>query len=1570
MRRLLIFVVLLLLPLAAFSALDLPWVEEALARRAALWAEAKGASIRVAGVDLDPWRFRVRVNGLEARGPEGAWSVCLPRGEVRLHVWKTLFGRLRLSAVLRSPRVSVTVPSAAPPSGGGRGLPQLPLFETLRITDGRLAVKSRDGSFHLRMAGIRSDWERGAGVVEVRSGSLVWRGEEERLDHLVLHGRARWASLDVDRFELRTSRLGAEVSGTLGAWSGLRLDVRLTVDVPELPASWAEAWRLGRFLPIGGRIGAEARIEGPASAPRATGTFTARNVRFGPVRSGEADGRFQADRSGIRVADVVARSNVGGVEGLNGSFRRRSGTWFLEARGRARGFSLRPFMALFVKRWFPVGLRAEGAFSVAGPVHPRLALRAEIDARAGELDVSPGSPGRTVFALEGGRVRGRCTVGREELLLEDMRVEGPGVTVRIPEGAIRYREGLWFDTEVAFERLDAARRWIPPGLRAAGTARGRFGGPYRELAFDYRVDARVSWNGQALGRLTAKARWNTGSMAVEEALLEGPLGRMRASGDLSWKQQPWALRVEGAGLDLGKVLGLAGGTLPGTWGVQGQVELAGAVEGVWPDPVFRGEVRVRELAVRGFRAQGVRVRGEASLERWRADRFECRAYGGRVRGRAEGAGPRGRIEARVEGLDLGSLVRAASGPPFGGRFDGNVRLVLGTDGPEAGARGRIRDAEFRGFVLGTVEGAAGWAGGRASWDARLWDGRLRVSGEAETAPGGEWKARIEASGLETGQLPVALPRGLFLGRLSGSGTLRGEIGQPAEKWEAAWEGRFSGIRVQGVALGEAAVSADWRGRGLEFAVDAAAGALKIQGLFSLEEGRPAEVRVLIDGFDLARFPGWKGRLEAGEIRALVSTRDLVEAAGAPDVLEAVASVRGRVRWQGVEGPGGVALPAGVLSVEGEDGRVRAEVDGEGLRGVLELAGPAQAAWSASLDLNGVPVALLLPEHLPGGPYRGRVRAAVRARGRGLAADTASVRADLTGMRAGVYRLGDWEISGSLSDGLVNIRARSGRGITARGSGRPAGPWEGVISLDDVPLDGWVESPRWPQDLTGTVRGTVRILGGPGEGLRAEAVLPSVRAELPPLRLKNREPVRLAWDGERFRVDRMELSGEGFRVSVRGTAGPASGWDLEGRAEGDLSVLPRWVGVLRTAAGRARARARVAGPWDTPRVEATAQVLPGAEVEIRGVAVPFTDVDASVRLEPVEGLLLEWFDAQFGPGRVHVEGRVALDGFRPGQLQLWAELRDVAYEAPLGVTYGGDADLMVAGPLRSVRISGEVRLERFLYSLRVSWQDMVANLLRRKPKAVEQAGREREGPRLDLVVRGDRDIRVRNNLADLELAVRLRVQGPVTDPVLWGDVEVLRGEVRLRGVRYDVARSSVEFAGEVRRLPLLDIHARAEVSGYRVNVDVTGPLESYEVLLSSSPPLPRTDIVALLTLGTTSEDLGGEGIAAAAAADLLTGQVQEVLETGMGGVFRLDEFQIDPAYSPSAQTTVPRITVGKAITRNLYARYAATVGGETLQDMELRYSLTPNVSVLGTWTDRGSESRGSVGGEVRFRFTFR
>ena len=91
---------------------------------------------------------------------------------------------------------------------------------------------------------------------------------------------------------------------------------------------------------------------------------------------------------------------------------------------------------------------------------------------------------------------------------------------------------------------------------------------------------------------------------------------------------------------------------------------------------------------------------------------------------------------------------------------------------------------------------------------------------------------------------------------------------------------------------------------------------------------------------------------------------------------------------------------------------------------------------------------------------------------------------------------------------------------------------------------------------------------------------------------------------------------------------------------------------------------------------------------------------------------------------------------------------------------------------------------------------------------------------------------------------------------------------------------------------------------------------------------------------------------------------------MSDLLGFDQFQVDPAFSTSNQTTVPRVTVGKAITRALFARYSTAIGGEVEQDLEVQYTLSPAIQLLGTWADKGAQSKGSVGGKVRFRFTFR
>ncbi len=1575
MKRILavLLVLLLLLPVAAAWVLDRPAAEQAVSRWVVRWAAGSGVSVSLGGLDLNPWRLGVSVQDLEVRGRNGLWSVAVRRAEVRLHLWRSLLGRPLLSAALVSPDVRVTLGAAG--GGGRKGEAQgllLPAFESLSVEDGRIEVSHPRWKGAVRLAGLQVDWVRGKGSLEVGSGEVRWLGEAEPLVGLRLQGRRRWGGIELEDGELRLARADLRLRGSAGAWSGLDLRVGLRAVLDDLPAAWVSALRLARYAPLGGRVSFAGTVKGPLGRPRISGRFEVTAARFGPVRSGSAEGRIELDRAGVRFQGLRARAAMGALTEAQGEV-----TWGpevrLRARGAAEGFLLRPFMAFFVDEWFPVGLRAGGSFQAEGRLWPDLELRCRVEGRARGLDVTVDGGRRRVYDLEEGRVTGRCTVGLKEIRLSGIRVDTPSARVVVPKGRIRYREGLWFDTEVTFESLAAARRWVPEPWDASGRATGRFGGPYRDLRFSYRVRADIRHGAQDLGSVEGMAEWDTDELVVRTGRWEGALGEAEARGLIRWADPDGLdLRVTAGSLDLAGLAalleGAVGARLPP--GMAGAGTLEGDLRGPLAAPAFEGSLAVRDLEVSGWRADRLSLRGRASLGAWDVTRFSGWAYGGRFQGRASGTPDEITLRADVVGLDVGRVARAAGAPlEPAGRFSGEVTVRGPVTGPRVGVDGAVEGLRVAGVSVGRLTGRLGWRPGRVTWSAGAWGERLRAEGRSGTGRGSPFRVEVEARDLPLAVLPVALPRGVGARALTGKGRVEGRIGEPLEALRARWSGTVSGVTLGGAALGEVTAALDWRGRGLGFSLGAFGGHARARGLLSLEPGWPVEVTLRAEDLALAVLPGlgpgFPGRIDA-EVHAVFSARDLRGGRGAA----ALAEVSGSGTWEGVRLGSGPGVPDGSFRVRTLDEGLDILVTADGIQGSGRLLSLESLGWEGRIRLHGLDVAPYLPPGVAFGPWAGRVDGEVRGRGRGRLLAGVSGSLKVRGLSRPGLRPSDWEVDVEGNEGALGFRGVSGRGVSVEGrwSGR-----EGLrvsASLKGAAPEEWVDHPRWPEDLKGRLTGRVRVRVPPRGAAEAQAVLTEVVVQIPPFRLVNRGPVDLRWEEGALLVDALWLEGDGITVTASGALGPGAGWDLKVTAAGDLGLLPRWVPGLRSAAGRARARISVSGAWDAPVFRGPITVVPGASAEIRGVAIGLSDVDASAYLDPEEGLVLEWFDAQLGQGRIHVEGRVALDGYRPGRLLLWTEVRDVAYEAPPGVSYEVDADLTVGGEARAPRISGELRLKRFLYTRRTAIKTLLLELLERKARGVE-TGAPRQGVYVDLVIRGDRDIRVQNNLADLSLAVDLRARGYLPRPVLWGSVEAREGIVTVRGVDYDVSRSALEFVGEARRLPLLDLHARTTVAGYAVSVDVVGPVEDYQVLLSSNPPLSRTDILALLALGTTTDELvGGQRVAATAAASLITGQVQDVLESGVGDLLGLDQFYIDPAYSPTAQSTVPRVTIGKAITRQIRARYSATIGGEVEQDLELRYTLTPHVSLLGTWSDQGTETRGSLGGEVRFRFTFR
>ncbi len=1566
---------------ALFGALKLPAVDRYLAGKVAGWAGAAGWEVSIDALDFDPWGPRIAVSGVRVAAPAG-WTFQADDLSVRLVALRSLTGTPHLRVRLDRPRLGgvVRVPSAG--AGGRRPRGPVPrlVLDACQIRDGSVDLDVPALDLSVRLPRISSEWEKRSGTWLVDGGLVRWRGVDEVVERIRFEGEQRFGAIRVTRAEVRSRSARVSVTGTVGPWGALDLEVAGSVALTPVPSPWLGAFHLARFAPVAGRVRVAGRVGGRVDAPEVRGTVTGTGIRFGPLGPSGARFGFELDREGVRFQDLSVSGPALAGEGVSGRLGWADGV-SLQVKGRCTRYDLRRFMGLFVPGWFPVGITVTGSFEAEGPLYPELALRCRVAAEGRDLDVTLAPGADPVYALDRGTLETRCTVGRNGLVLEDGVLRSGGTTVRIPLGRVVYREGLWFETEVATDGLGPARQYVPDWISARGTATGRFGGPYRSLEFRYAVDLEdVAVWGVDLGRVTARADYDLRTLRVFDGLLDGPVGRARVSGTAGLHPGGrWDLAVSAVVPDLGRVVPLArafGVGLPEP--VAGSGTADGRLVGPLTDPAFDGGAELERVALAGRPVGGLQGRGRVGRSGWVARSVRAEMWDGLVRGRGRGDWAGFRASARVDGLDLGRMIRELAGETrLAGVFGGEVVSSGSYREPAAEARGRVTGVGWDGRRFGDADVSARLDGPRVTARATAFGNAVSAAATVDLAPGFPFSVDWNATDLPVTSLPFPVPEALAGAKISGQGFVGGAIGLPLEDYRLAFQASLAGADWNGLPLGTARVRADWAGRGVGFHASAAEGRLKVDGLWSARSGWPVEATVTADGFPVVPGGGGEGPLVSGRLSGMVAAADLADglSAGRPTdrlwaVLGAVQDLDGRLSWTPGPGPGGWRVPAGTATVSaGPAGRVSSvlQLPAASARGTVD---PRTREWSVRFDLDGLRPDVLLPAGRPVAGLTGRWSGRAELEGRDRTPTDGSAELRVEGFATAVVAPGDWEAGARWTGGGMTADVRGPDGVSGTARWTPPGGAEVSVRLDGTSTGRFLRPGVLPAGMTAEVNGDAVVKIPPDGPVRGTLVLAEVTVDAPPTVLRQTRPVEARYEDGRVWLDALSLGGDGLDLSVAGSLAFGRTWDLAIDGRFGLDVLPHWVRQISRARGVARADLTVTGPWDAPLVQGSASVEAGARFELDGVALPFEDADAQARFLADGEVALDWFDAQFGPGRVHLEGNVTLDGFRPRGLLLFAELRDLAYEAPPGVFYGGDADFQLTGTVDAPELRGDVRLERFSFKRHVSLNQLIIDALRRRPQAVGDAW-EQSNLFVDLSLRGDRDLRVDNNLAHADLAVDIRARGYLPSPEVWGQVRILGGTARVRSLDYELARSTLDFLGDVEQAPRIDLRARAETSGYFITVEVTGPLDDYQVLLTSVPPLQDTDILALLLLGAKSEDLaGGEGVPQSQAVGFLAVGLQDRLTGGRENFLGFDQFTIDSAYSPTTQSTSPRVVLGRPITRRTYARYSVVLGSTYEQDAEVQYDLSRRISLLGTWSDRGQEQQGSLGGELRLRFTFR
>ena len=628
-------------------------------------------------------------------------------------------------------------------------------------------------------------------------------------------------------------------------------------------------------------------------------------------------------------------------------------------------------------------------------------------------------------------------------------------------------------------------------------------------------------------------------------------------------------------------------------------------------------------------------------------------------------------------------------------------------------------------------------------------------------------------------------------------------------------------------------------------------------------------------------------------------------------------------------------------------------DGLELRkGTGVILGAAHVTWGGTYSFNGdgrqIPVGAIDVMRLPKTPLTGVLDFSVAGSG-----VFASVEFDVTGRIRDLY-IGDegvGQINGKIGMRGDNVNFEFQAGSTRLEASmvgkvnRRSLSYPGDITLrvTDTSLDPYARlfAANLSPFATAIVSGTVRISGTLGklDGIVARAVIDKVDLSLFDYALRNNGPIDIGVDQSTVRLHQFTLMGDKTNLGITGTVDMARR-QIAVHAKGDanLGILQLFSGNIR-GAGRADVSADVTGDIDGPQIGGRATIdngrlrhllLPHALEAINGRII---FADRSIRFDDVT--------AKLGRGNVRFGGRVVLRGLWPSQLDLTASGEAMEWRYPAGLRSLIDADLALRGGVDDPLLSGTVTVRNASYTKRVDLAGGLELAVGGAAPSTGASGGLGFPLRFDVRLVAPSSLEVDNNVARITSSADLTLRGTLDKPAVFGRAEVEHGDVWFEGRRYIVTRGTFDFVNPGKPDPYFDIEAetRARTPGqtYRVTLKVTGNLQRIDHELSSDPPLPEVDILAMLLGDVRSTqdaelralqapNVAQQSLIQSRAARLLASPISSGVQKVVEQTFGVDTFQLTPMLAdPSQQSTrfAPgaRLTIGKRISDRVYVTYS-------------------------------------------------
>jgi translocation and assembly module TamB len=465
-------------------------------------------------------------------------------------------------------------------------------------------------------------------------------------------------------------------------------------------------------------------------------------------------------------------------------------------------------------------------------------------------------------------------------------------------------------------------------------------------------------------------------------------------------------------------------------------------------------------------------------------------------------------------------------------------------------------------------------------------------------------------------------------------------------------------------------------------------------------------------------------------------------------------------------------------------------------------------------------------------------------------------------------------------------------------------------------------------------------------------------------------LRVSFKDEEFSIPglRLLVLKEGL-VELKGRGRVSGALALEAKGRIPAQALSVFLARLPDLAGDLSLQASINGTWSRPDMR--------AEIGIEQVSftVPtllqkLHAMNGKIRITP-QTVVIDKIGGQLDAGRFEVAGTVGLKGLRPAEVQLTLNVDALPVQVPDTLDALLKAELQINGTPEESMVQGElVILEGTYYrDVNVSIFRVVGEKRREEallPKEINVPFLKNMN--LDISLKRRNPFLVDNNLAHLEISPDLRLSGTLTNPIITGRAGTDSGTVIYRNKRFVVKKGVIDFSNPYKTEPMLDIESEVQIRKWMVYLAISGPPDGLSFRLTSDPPEEDGDILSLLLVGRTTQELiEAEGGTNQSPAQMLAGLISTTFGEDIKKTTGLDILEVETQEQEDEQVSdTTRVTIGKELSRRMTVKYAVeSKDGEMSQRAIAEYKLLGNILLSGF-----EDTSGMFGGELLFRLEFR